>query len=212
MNTYHKIQTVYLRDPATNYKTLLEGQWAKPEFEYLADNTWVFEEKVDGTNIRIIYTPSTGLHFAGKEDNAQIPQELESRLHDIFIPQLDTFAKKFPHGVCIYGEGYGNKIQSKGKLYSPTQEFIVFDVFIGGYWLNQMNKMDVASTFGLQVVPFAPLATGTLYDGIDLVRKGFKSVWGDFMAEGIIARPLTELYNRSGERVITKIKHVDFKR
>ena len=155
---------------------------------------------------------STGLHFAGKEDNAQIPQELESRLHDIFIPQLDTFAKKFPHGVCIYGEGYGNKIQSKGKLYSPTQEFIVFDVFIGGYWLNQMNKMDVASTFGLQVVPFAPLATGTLYDGIDLVRKGFKSVWGDFMAEGIIARPLTELYNRSGERVITKIKHVDFKR
>ena len=53
MKEYHKIQTVYLRDPETKYKTLLVGQYAKPEFAYLANNEWVFTEKVDGTNIRI---------------------------------------------------------------------------------------------------------------------------------------------------------------
>ena len=44
MKEYHKIQTVYLRDPATKYKTLLEGQFAKPEFDYLKDNIWIFTD------------------------------------------------------------------------------------------------------------------------------------------------------------------------
>ncbi len=54
MREYHKIQTVFLRDPETNHRTLLEGQYAEPAFEFLAGNRWVFTEKVDGTNIRII--------------------------------------------------------------------------------------------------------------------------------------------------------------
>lgn len=37
---YHKIQTVFKRNPATNYKTLLMYEWSKPEFEYLAKNQW----------------------------------------------------------------------------------------------------------------------------------------------------------------------------
>jgi len=51
---------------------------------------------------------------------------------------------------------------------------------------------------------------GTLQDGIDLVKKGFNSVWGDFLAEGIVARPAVELRTRRGDRVITKIKACDF--
>jgi len=53
MQQYHKIQTVYLRDPETRYKALLDGQLAKPEFDYLQHNQWEFTEKVDGTNIRV---------------------------------------------------------------------------------------------------------------------------------------------------------------
>ena len=48
MIKYPKIQTVYLRDPETKYRTLLEGQFALPEFEYLANNEWIFTEKIDG--------------------------------------------------------------------------------------------------------------------------------------------------------------------
>ncbi|GAG78633.1 unnamed protein product [marine sediment metagenome] len=37
MIEYHKIQTIYKRDPDTNYKTLLEGNFSTPELEYLRD-------------------------------------------------------------------------------------------------------------------------------------------------------------------------------
>lgn len=55
MTKYHKIQTILKRDPTTKYKTLSEGEYSLPEFEYLKDNDWVFSEKVDGTNIHIIF-------------------------------------------------------------------------------------------------------------------------------------------------------------
>ena len=48
MKEYHKIQTVFMRDLENRYKTLLEGQFSLPEFEYLANNEWAFTEKVDG--------------------------------------------------------------------------------------------------------------------------------------------------------------------
>ena len=48
MKEYHKIQTVFKRDPATNFKTLLEYDWSESEFGFLADNDWVWTEKVDG--------------------------------------------------------------------------------------------------------------------------------------------------------------------
>ena len=44
-----------------------------------------------------------------------------------------------------------------------------------------------------------------------MTKKGFKSQWGDFKAEGIVARPNTELVGRDGKRIITKIKQKDFK-
>ena len=55
MREYHKITTVFDRDPENKFKTLIDGQFSKPEFEYLANNEWDFTEKVDGTNIRIIW-------------------------------------------------------------------------------------------------------------------------------------------------------------
>ena len=54
MKEYHKIHTVFKRDPANKYRTLLMGEYSHPEFAYLRYNDWVFTEKVDGTNIRII--------------------------------------------------------------------------------------------------------------------------------------------------------------
>ena len=52
MKEYHKIQTIFKRDPENKFKTLIYGEFSLPEFEYLKNNTWIFTEKVDGTNIR----------------------------------------------------------------------------------------------------------------------------------------------------------------
>ena len=61
MNEYHKIQTVFKRDMQKNGKTLLEGHWTLPEFEYLSVNIWSWSEKVDGTNIRVMPVSYTHL-------------------------------------------------------------------------------------------------------------------------------------------------------
>ena len=45
---------------------------------------------------------------------------------------------------------------------------------------------------------------------VDFVRHGFPSQWGDFTAEGVVARPKVELKTRNGARIITKLKHIDF--
>jgi len=55
MKEYHKIQTVFKRNPKNKLKTLLHGNYSIPEFEYLKDNEWVFTEKVNGTNIRVMF-------------------------------------------------------------------------------------------------------------------------------------------------------------
>lgn len=68
---------------------------------------------------------------------------------------------------------------------------------------------DVAAMLGLDVVPI--IGTGTLYDMVEMARHGFTSRWGNFTAEGIVARPHVELQSRGGQRVITKIKHRDFR-
>lgn len=207
MKEYHKIQTVYLRDPKTKYKTLLEGQFSLPEFEYLANNKWVFTEKVDGTNIRI-QIRNGDFTIAGKTDKAQIPPFLYAKLLEIFVPLKEQLYKIFDTDVCLYGEGYGAKIQKGGGNYRSDQGFVLFDIKIGQWWLRRKDVEDIASKLGLEIVPI--IGTGTLFEMVELVKNGFNSAWGNFIAEGIVARPEIELFTRSGKRIITKIKYKDF--
>lgn len=207
MSEYHKIQTVFLRDPDTKFKTLLDGQYALPEFEYLAANNWIFTEKVDGTNIRIYIDGEGNATFGGRTDRAQIPATLIERLQAITADK-DNLANKFPDGAILYGEGYGAKIQKGGGNYREDQSFVLFDVRVGDWWLERDAVVDVAAAIGIEVVP--SIGAGPLSDALDMCRVGFHSSWGDFAAEGIVARPEVGLCNRSGKRVITKIKCKDF--
>jgi hypothetical protein len=206
MKEYPKIQTVFKRDPATHFKTLLLGEYAEPEFAYLADNHWIFTEKVDGTNIRV--TLNGNVHFGGKTDNASIPAALVSRLEARFLPQAEGMREMFPNGACLYGEGYGARIQKGGGNYRADADFVLFDVKVGDWWLQRDAVEDVAEKLGLDVVPI--IGRGTLHSMVRQVRNGLCSTWGDFPAEGIVARPSTELKTRSGDRVITKLKARDF--
>ncbi len=206
MKEYHKIQTVFKRDPTNKHKTLLEGEYTVPLFEFLKDNRWAFTEKVDGTNIRVMLSES-GMTFGGRTDNAQIPAKLVERLYERFDEQF--LKKQFPDGVCLYGEGYGAKIQKVGSCYRPDQDFVLFDVRIGHWWLERGSVEEIAKALDLDVVPV--VGEGTLIDLVSLCREGFASRWGDFEAEGIVARPTVELMTRSGGRVITKLKTSDFR-
>ena len=207
MREYPKIQSIFKRNERSR---IIEGSYTLPEFEYLKDNTWVFTEKVDGTNIRVMWkgTNRTG-KFGGRTDQAQIPVILLYTLHQLF--KVPLLVEVFPEtDVCFYGEGYGPKIQLAGQNYSRKNvDFVLFDVKIGEWWLRHEDVVDVANKLGIRVVPV--VGEGRLGDAVEMVRKGFNSQWGNFIAEGIVARPKVELKTRKGERIITKIKHRDFR-
>lgn len=217
MKQYHKIQSIFKRDQKGK---MLFDEYSLPEFEYLKDNTWTFTEKVDGTNIRIMYKGNEAfgddLTFGGKTDNAQIPANLVNRLNEIF--NIDQFRNIFPptlvetnSSVCLYGEGFGAKIQKGGGNYiSDGVDFVLFDVNIDGWWLKRKDVEDIAAKFGIMVVPI--IGFGPLHEMVDICEEGFKSQWGDFIAEGIVAKPKVELQTRAGSRIITKLKYKDFER
>lgn len=206
MKEYHKIQSVFKRDEKTH--KFIEGEWSLPEFEYLKDNVWVATEKVDGTNIRVDWDLEK-VTFGGRTENAQVPTFLYNKLTSLF--NVNEFRLLYPETpMTLYGEGYGKKIQKLGSSYiSDGVDFVLFDVMIEGWWLKREDVEEIGKILHIRVVPI--VYEGNLNDMICLVKfKDLGSVWGDFLAEGIVIKPKVELKNRAGRRIITKIKHKDF--
>ena len=207
MEPYIKINTLFNRDITKKHRPIIEGDFSMPEIEYLADSEWEFTEKVDGTNIRVMFDGET-ITFGGRSDRSSIPATLVNVLNNMFLPLVHNLKRSFPDGVCLYGEGYGKKIQKGGHLYREDQSFVLFDVKCGDWWLSQVGVHVVGESLGIHTVPM--IGMGTLYDAIDMVKAGLESKWGDFLAEGIVARPAIDLFDRGGNRIITKIKSRDF--
>jgi len=210
METYHKINSIFKRDMSTKNKLFIFGEFAEPEVEYLKNNQWEWTEKIDGTNIRVMFDGER-ITFGGRSDNAQIPAMLVNRLDELFKPKLDLIKEEFTGGVTLYGEGCGWKIQKGGMGYvnnEQVQDFILFDVKIGDWFLKREDVNGIAEKLSLRSVPI--VGQGTIEEAIKLVSDGFTSTYGDFTAEGVVARPVVELKDRAGHRVITKIKNRDF--
>jgi len=210
MKEYHKIQTVFLRSPESNFKTLMEGHWALPEFEVLKDISWIWTEKIDGTNIRILWD-GHDIRFGGKTDDAQIPTFLLNVLQTKFTAERMKEVFTDATEVCLYGEGYGVKIQ-KGSHYLPDRtDFILFDCKIDNWWLARPNLEDIANKLSIGIVPV--MGMGTLLQAVEFAKKGYKSTIAhnkNYDAEGLIMKPAVELFNRQGHRLVSKIKFRDF--
>lgn len=152
---YHKIETLYERNPAT-FKVNV-GEYKNRTYSLLKQ--WRWTEKIDGTNIRVMWTPdgkirtdSKGeVEFGGRSDNAQIHADLYKHLQQTF--PVEKLAVVFPTlSAVLYGEGFGAGIQKVGGAYSETKSFILFDVLVDGtWWLSHENVKDVADKLGIQM-------------------------------------------------------------
>lgn len=209
MQTYNKIDTIFERDEKT--KKLINGKFRNETVEFCKDLTWQFTEKVDGTNIRV-YWDGHRVEFGGRTENAQIPAPLVNKLNELFGGDINEqfFEQKFGENeVILFGEGYGPKIQNGGS-YRDDVDFIMFDVMINGNYQTRESVEDVARYFNVNIVPI--LAEGPLSAGIDYVMTHKYSTIAQNGAEleGIVARPKMELKDRTGKRLIVKIKIKDF--
>lgn len=221
MAEYQKIQTLFKRDERN---IIIPDQFTYPEFEVLKDLKWECTEKIDGTNIRIELSssgnPEDGIimSFKGRTDKAIIPEHLLTKLNWLFdrehlMEALNITDETQDCNITLYGEGYGAKIQKGGNYISNDVNFILFDVKIGKWWLDRESIKDIANKLGINVVPL--MGYMTIPEAIEYVKEGFKSTIAenkDYDAEGLVLKAPCGLLKRDGERLITKIKTVDFRK
>lgn len=208
MVEYNKIDTVFNRD-VYGTKKLIVDSWRNEAVEYLKDNKWQFTEKFDGTNIRVIWDGHS-ISFAGRTDKAIIPQHLLDYLNKTFSTQEVEQLFEQVYGdkqVILFGEGYGNKIQTGGN-YRNDVSFILFDVMIGENYQERQWVEETGVMLGIDVVPI--VLEGTIKEAIEFVKKHPKSTVGTAFMEGVVGRPVVELRDRTGKRIIVKIKYNDF--
>lgn len=214
MKEYHKIESLYERD-MLGTKKLIEGKFRNPLVEYLKDNEWVFTEKVDGTNIRVCWDGHK-ITFGGRTENSQIPNNLVNRLNEMFLTNEveELFEQKFGEvEVILFGEGYGAKIQAGGGLYADTAEFILFDVTVGGIYLDRENVEDIGKAFSLKCVPVIS-EIKTIDEAVKFVKgKPISRVAkSEKIVEGVVGTPKVRINDHRGNRIIVKIKLNDYEK
>lgn len=180
------------------------------------------------------------IEIKGKTDNAQIPAHLEKYMKETFtdikvfaslgIKEYIPIEEWAEHGWCVskedptpmyekipekytlYGEGYGMKIQKGGGRYlANSVSFRGFDVKVNDTYLLRSNAMSIFEKLGADTVPY--FGQMTIDEAIKKVRKGFVSEISEdrtLMAEGLVLSSPLGLKNRRGERLIVKIKYMDF--
>lgn len=212
MIEYTKIETVYARDMHGTRK-LIRGQFTNKAVEYLKDNEWEWTEKIDGTNIGVVWDGHE-VSFQGRTEKTNIPKHLLKRLEEIFCGNAaeEIFEQKFgSRRAILFGEGYGMKIQKVGSLYIPDGvDFILFDVYLPDFdvWLSHDDMTWIAISFGIIAVPV--IMKGTISDAVEMVLAKPLSTIGTAPMEGLVGRPTVPIRDAEGKRLIVKIKAVDF--
>jgi ATP-dependent RNA circularization protein (DNA/RNA ligase family) len=200
---------------------LILGEYACEEFR--AINSWKITEKVDGTNVRVCmdtranaYNGKAERHisFGGRTDNAQMPTNLLRYLQETFTHEKMVPVFEESNYVMLFGEGYGGKIQS-GSYYRKDPEFILFDVYCSGWWLNREGVADVADKLGIQSVPVIHRVgeeTWSTDEIVDYIRdKPLSFVAREsHVMEGVIARSEPLMMFRKGGPIMFKLKCCDF--
>jgi len=124
METYTKIQTLYKRykhlgDKCPNPKwrkfqnKIIKGCYSDPVFLYLAPCIWEGYSKIDGTNSKICFYPSTGeIKVGGKTDKASSQHGQFEMLNHIASKIQPELVKMFPKESAVFVpvKGDNNKV------------------------------------------------------------------------------------------------------
>ena len=217
---YHKIQSLYKRNSDGRF---IDAAYSTDILALLTETSVPFRwtEKVDGTNIRIQLFPNGSFKVGGRTNNAQIPATLLQHLYsDLDLTERQREYNVVQDGpIVIYGEGFGGSIQNMGEIYGPEPQFIVYDIWVqdetnrlGGYWLypNEVkgitNAFDLPTTHCYGIGPINEAEYMVKHADYESALTTDKSL----PPEGVVGTPVTQLYDRRGQRVIVKMKGRDY--
>jgi len=193
-------------------QSFIVGDYAREEFGNI--KTWDVCEKIDGTNIRIFYKDGKVI-FGGRTKDAQLPCHLLEYLQRHFIPDVLSLAfptneNRLPPNVILFGEGYGPKIQAAGGNYRKDPGFILFDVFIGGFWLKHDDLREISQRLEIPMVPH--IGRMTTEEVVEFVKSKplSRCSMNPQMMEGVVCRPSPPMLFRNGENILMKLKCKEF--
>jgi hypothetical protein len=171
-------------------------------------------EKVHGTSAHIKISNNKIIYFSGGES------------HDRFVSlfnETDILERhsinKLPDNIYIHGEAYGEKQQGMSDTYGKELRFIAFDVKVGDgddkTWFDIPQAEIFCNLLNIEFVPYWKV--NTTNEALDEAkdrdsevakRRGIES---PKKMEGVVLRPLIEMYDRHHSRIICKHKRDDFR-
>ena len=214
MEKYHKIETLYEFD--LKLKKFNYGVFFNKMVELLKDFMWVFTEKIDGTNFRLIWD-GYNMSYKGRKDTSEFSKAQKEWIEaNIATPEIEQVLEHMFSNkeVTIFAELHGNNIQKGGHLYSEDYQFRVFDIRmpivekpLERKYVSRNVVNSIAADLGFDVVPV--IFRGTIAEAIEYVKNNEKSSFSEAVLEGLVGVPEGNLLDENGERIIVKIKRRD---
>ena len=197
-----KTKTLFERDDKFKVKV---GHLTDERFGYI--DKWILTEKMDGTSV-ILSVGKNGDEFYGRTAKSQFTPAMAQYLETALT---SACANLYDHGIeeaDIYAELFGEGIQ--GNPHGMRGMYLnVFDVRIGGFWLDLDNMTDVARKAGLNSV--AVMGVTDISGAVKYVRDEQVGITGQLgYVEGVVARTRKYLYDNQGNRLTWKLKRSDF--
>lgn len=190
-------------------QSFIIGDYAQEEFGLIKQ--WRVEEKIDGTNIRVVLTKDHA-SLKGRTENSDMPESLRRWFVDKFLLfQWQVIFDKMPtlDKITLFGEGYGPKIQNGGN-YRDDVGFILFDAW-AGRWSTREEVKQIAELLQLPT----PHDYGIMTEDeiVELVKSkpNSPSAIRQQPLEGVICRsePLM-IANKDSRPVMWKLKCKEF--
>ena len=208
-HNFQKIKAPFLRDGPNDRLVNVN----KPAFKWLEafgpNQMFWASEKIDGTSVGLKWDGER-ISFVGHTDKSQFcPRYLEYLQNRFGTPEFESCVEAIfgDRPVTIYGEGISKDYNVHYGF--PDGEFIMYDIqFDSELYAERQFVWEVAEKLAIKV-PFETKMT--LLDAVDFVKTRPQSkLNSENKMEGLVLRPLVELYDNHGERLITKVKVKDF--
>ena len=175
------------------------------------DEEVIATEKIDGTNVRISIIEGEWIAGSKKWPRKKPETEDDIKRNWYWFPysfesvklMLEKLSKD--HKVVIlYGETYG-RVQKLTYGIPKQLDFLAFDLYIDGAWMNWDEFTKTCQEFGVRTVPLVYRGPFSL-EAIAKASEGNTLVGGDHIKEGVVVKPIIERTHPKIGRVVLKRK------